>query len=107
MAVKLRVKRPDPVLREIVSALNQYAQQHPEAQIEAYRHDNVSVRVRIISPNFSGQSRSEREEDVWAAFAKLSDETLSELSLLLLLTPEEAKKSFASAEFDDPIPSRL
>jgi hypothetical protein len=29
------------------------------------------------------------------------------ITMLLLLTPEEATKSFASQEFDHPIPSRL
>lgn len=107
MTIKLRVKRPDPVLRQIVGAVNEFAQAHPEAVIGAYRHDSVSVRIRILDPNFAGRSRAQREEEVWAALEKLPEETVSEISLLLLLTPEEAKHSFASSEFDDPIPSKL
>jgi len=107
MTIKLRVKRPDPVLRRIVDALDAYATAHPDAVIEAYRHNSVSVRIRILSSEFAGRSRAEREEEVWAALEKLPDETVSEVSLLLLLTPEEAKNSFASSEFDDPIPSKL
>ena len=39
--------------------------------------------------------------------AKLPDDVVAEISLLLLLTPKEARKSMANVEFDDPIPSEL
>jgi hypothetical protein len=107
MAVKLRVQRPDHVLRQIVRTLDAYEKEHPNADIEAYRHNSVSVRIRILDPNFKGKSRSEREEAVWKALDHLPEDVIAEISLLLLLTPEEARKSFASTEFDDPIPSRL
>ena len=32
---------------------------------------------------------------------------MQEISLLLMFTPDEAKKSFANMEFDDPVPSPL
>ena len=51
--------------------------------------------------------RAGREEEIWAALKELPDDVVSEITLLLLFTEEEAKKSFASAEFDDPIPSKL
>ncbi|HJT31010.1 MAG TPA: hypothetical protein VJ783_03005 [Pirellulales bacterium] len=57
--------------------------------------------------DFSGQGRAEREDDLWAIIEKLPEEVVSEISLLLLLTPDEAKKSFANMEFDNPVPSRL
>jgi hypothetical protein len=107
MPIKLRVKRPDPILRQIVDALREYAMAHPRAEIEAYRQNSVSVRVRVLSPEFGGRSRAQREEEVWAVLNQLPEETLAEISLLLLLTPDEAKNSFASFEFDDPIPSKL
>jgi hypothetical protein len=107
MVIKLRTKRPDPLLRQIVKALGEYDAAHPQAVIEAYRQNSVSVRVRILDPQFAGRSRVEREDEVWAALNKLPEETAAEISLLLLLTPDEAKNSFASAEFDNPIPSRL
>lgn len=107
MTIKLRVQRPDPVLRQIVNALSEYEKAHPRAEIEAYRQNSVSVRVRILNPEFKGKSRAEREEEVWALLSKLPEETAAEVSLLLLLTAEEAKKSLASVEFDDPIPSRI
>jgi hypothetical protein len=107
MPVKLRTDKPDKRLKQIVAALEEYAATHPRADIEAYRHNSVSVRIRVIDPTFKGQSWSQREEDLWAILERLPEETVAEISLLLLLTPAEAKKSFANADFDDPIPSRL
>lgn len=107
MPVKLRDKRPDPVLRRITDALRDYAAAHPHAEIEAYRYNPVSVRIRIVNPEFRGQSRTQREDEVWAALERLPEETLEEISLLLLFTPQEAKKSLANAEFDHPAPSPL
>ena len=107
MPTRLRVKRPDPVLRRIVDVLDEYQSRHPSAVIEAYRQNSVSIRIRIISPEFDGLSRAHREEGIWAALNSLSDEDLAEISLLLLLSPAEAKSSFASQEFEDPVPSRL
>ena len=107
MAIKPRVKRADPVLDAILTALGEYDKAHPRAEIEAYRQNSVSVRIRIKNSEFQGKSRAQREEEVWAVLNKLPEEAIAEISLLLLLTPQEAKNSFASFEFDDPIPSKL
>jgi hypothetical protein len=107
MVIKLRTKHPDPYLKQIVRALGQYNEAHPKALIEAYRQNSVSVRLRVIDSDFKGMSRTQREEEVWAALEQLPEDVAAEISLLLLLTPEEAKRSFASIEFDDPIPSKL
>ena len=107
MTIKLRVKRPDPILRQIANALGEYKKAHPDAEIEAYRQNSVSVRIRVLNPEFAGRSRAQREEEVWAFLNELPEEAVAEISLLLLLTPNEAKHSFASFEFDDPIPSKL
>lgn len=107
MAVKLRTKRPDKILKQIAGALEEYAATHPNAEIEVYRSNNVSVRIRIIDPGFKKMNRAKREGDLWAILEKLPEETVSEITVILLFTPEEAKKSFANMEFDDPIPSRI
>ena len=73
----------------------------------AYRQNSVSLRVRILNAEFAGKSRAQREEEVWELLGKLPEETAAEISQLLLLTRDEATKSFASLEFDDPTPSRL
>ncbi|HVS35868.1 MAG TPA: hypothetical protein VMS17_09820 [Gemmataceae bacterium] len=107
MTIKLRTKRLDPVLKQIVQVMRAYEEPHPQAQIEVYRHNSVSVRIRVINREFKGLSRAQREEDLWAVLSRLPEDAAAEVSLLLLLTPEEAKKSFASFEFDNPIPSKL
>jgi hypothetical protein len=107
MAITLRTKRPDQTLKQIVDALKEYDAEHPQAKIEAYRQNAVSVRIRVIDPGFEGKSRAEREEELWAVLEQLPDDVTAEISLLLLLTPEEAKTSFANVEFDNPVPSNL
>jgi hypothetical protein len=107
MVIKLRTNRQDPRVKKIVKALELYDAAHPKAVIEAYRQNSVSIRLRIIDSDFKGKTRAHREEEVWAALEKLPEDAAAEISLLLLLTPEEAKTSFASFEFDDPIPSKL
>ena len=105
MAIKVRNKKTDPALKQVIKALEQYAEAHPKAQIEVYRHNIVSIRIRVIDSGFKGISRGQREDDLWAILQELPEETFADITLLIMLTPTEAKKSFASMEFDDPIPS--
>ncbi|MFZ5832201.1 MAG: hypothetical protein ACOY3P_19120 [Planctomycetota bacterium] len=99
--------RPDPVLMALVDALRPYEVEHPEAEITAYRQNSVSVRVRIVDPAFEGTPTNEREDAIWQYFAKLPDETQNDLTMLLLLTPDEARQSYANMEFEDPVESML
>lgn len=41
MPVKVRAKRPDKALKQIVQALETYAATHAEAQIETYRQNSL------------------------------------------------------------------
>ena len=106
MPVTVRGKADDH-LRQVARALRQFADAHPRADVVLYRQNSVSIRVRVISSHFHGLSRVDREDEIWAALETLPEEVLSEVSLLLLLTPAEAKESFANQEFDHPVPSRL
>jgi len=106
VAIEVRGK-PDSRLKQVKDALAAYKEAHPSAQVTIYRQNNVSIRVRIVDRNFQGKSRAEREELVWVILEQLPEELASEISLLLLLTPGEAKESFANHEFDHPIPSKL
>ena len=40
-------------------------------------------------------------------FQEFPEDVQSDISLLLLLTPDETKASMVNFEFDDPLPSRL
>ena len=80
------------------------------ARIDLYRQNSVSVRVRIIDPDFAGRSKIDRSKEVWKYLNSLSDEIQSDLGALILLTTEETRKSIksiANLEFEDPIPSSL
>src|SRR5436190_10868872 len=94
-------------VRRILDALGPYAEKHPKAQIEAKRQNNVSVRIRIKDSDFEGMDRVERDSLIWQYLDSLPEEVTSEITLLLLLTPDEARKSLANVEFEHPVPSGL
>lgn len=108
MTIKWRGKtEPDTVARAILDALATYKKAHPKARIDAYRQNSVSVRIRIISPEFEGKSLVEREEDVWSTLDELPEKAVADISLLILLSPGEEKDSFANFDFEHPVRSRL
>ncbi len=101
-------KKTDPDVRRILDTLQKdYTRRHPKALVEAYRQNPVSIRIRIVDPEFASLDRAEREKSVWPILDTLPENIRSDISLLLLLTPDERANSFASHEFDHPIPSRL
>jgi len=106
MAVKIRGES-DEIIHQFVQALERYQAAHPKAKIEIYRQNHVSLRVRIIDPDFKGIAVVDRHDLVWKLFEDLPEEVQWELSVLLLLTPQETKTSFANMEFDHPVASTL
>jgi stress-induced morphogen len=107
MAIRIPRGKTDPILKKISEVLRKYEADHPGADIDLYRQNPVSVRLRIIDPTFAGQGRVQRHQLVWQYLDQLTEEVQSDISTILLLTPAEKKKSFANFEFDDPIPSQL
>ena len=107
MSVEVIRGKSDKAIDAIRAALQKYQKDHSNARISLYRQNSVSVRVRIIDPSFEGKGKPERNELVWHYFRGLSEEVQSDISMLLLLTPNEVKSSFANMEFDDPVPSKL
>jgi len=101
-------KKTDQAVRSILQTLQvQYRANHPKASIEAYRYNPASIRIRIIDPDFKRINRLDREELVDPILEKLPEDIRSEITLLLLLTPEEQQESMGSMEFDNPTPSLL
>jgi hypothetical protein len=74
---------------------------------KAYRQNPFSLRARIIDPDFAGVGLAERHDAVWRLLEGLPEESQSQMSVLLLLTPEETAQSMANLEFDHPTPSDL
>ena len=67
----------------------------------------MSIRIRVIDPDFAGIDKGDRHELLWGFLQDLPEDQLSEITFLLLLTPEETEKSIANQDFENPIPSRL
>ena len=107
MPIKLRTEHPDEVLKQIVQALKSTTPPIRAPRSKSTGPNNVSVRVRVIASEFKGIGRAEREDDMWPILEELPEEVMQEISPLLMFTPDEAKKSFANMEFDNPAPSIL
>ncbi len=107
MSIRVPRGNSDEVINRIIAALRAYEADHPNAQIDLYRQNSVSVRVRIIDPDLAGRSKVDRSKEAWKYLNSLPDEIQSDLSSLILLAPEETKRSVANLEFEDPIPSNL
>lgn len=107
MAIRVPRGKSDKVITTIIDALRRYEHDHPKAQIDLYRQNSVSVRLRIIDPDLAGLGMAQRNDLAWSYLADLPEDAHSDISTVLLLTPDEKKKSFANFEFEDPIPSRL
>ena len=107
MEINVPRGKSDKVINSIIDALKEYGAHHREAQIDLYRQNSVSVRVRIVDPGFAGQTKPQRSQEVWKYLEQLNEDVQSDISTVLLLTPDETKMSFANLEFDDPIPSKL
>lgn len=106
MSTEIRGKR-DPAIEAVTTTLGAYVAVHPRADIVVYRHNSVSIRVRIIDPDFAGISRPDRHDAVWSYLEALPEDILSQISILLALTPDEQPTSIGSLDFDHPLPSRL
>jgi stress-induced morphogen len=84
-----------------------YGRAHPGAAIDVYRSSPVSIRIRIVDHDFDGQDRVDREDAIWPIIEKLPNAILEQITVILLLTPREQNESWASKEFDDPLPSAI
>lgn len=108
MARQNRKNAIDLPVQQIREVLEESAQQHRHAKIDVKRYNPVAIRIRIIDPDFKGRDRADREPEIWTLLqSRLSDDQLADVTMLLLLTPDEARTSLANVEFDAPIPSRL
>lgn len=107
MAIHIPRGTSDEVIDKIIAVLQQYEADHPRAEIDLYRQNSVSVRVRIVDPDFAGHGKPQRSQRAWKYLGLLSEDVQSDISTVLLLTPDEKKASFANFEFDDPVPSKL
>lgn len=98
----------DAEVEALKDALDAYEREHLGAEASLYRHNPASIRIRVVDRRFEGMTKSRRHADVWDFLAaKVPDDTLADISLVLTVAPAELKNSLANLEFDDPIPSRV
>jgi hypothetical protein len=100
-------KREDSYVRRLREELSKaYRAKHPRAQIDVKRSYRFTVRVRVIDPSFARKDRVDRNEAVWEIIRTLPEEWWNQISLLILLTPKEAKTSLVNRfEFEEFTPS--
>lgn len=102
-----RGEKPDAEVQQIIDVLAEYQRAHLEAQIDVHRRNPVSIRIRIIDPDFQGLSWMDREPEVWKSLKRLPEEVFVNITMLLLLTPEEVPNSLANIEFEHPVSSLI
>ncbi len=107
MSIEISRGKTDSILEEIRTALISFETDRPDARIDLYRHSSASVRVRIIDPGFDGMSKKQRNDLVWKYLEPVSEDAQGDISMLVLLTPDEVEKSMGNLEFEDPVPTRL
>ena len=99
---------PDAPVESLKAALDEYEAQHRGAEASLYRQNRASIRLRVVDRRFAGMSKSRRHAEVWDFLQpRVGEDVLSDVSLVLAVTPDELGSSLANQEFDHPIPSRL
>lgn len=83
------------------------SKQFEPGSVTVYRYNPASVRVRVIDKRFSGLSIPERERIVTPLIRQLPEDVQADLTVLLLLGPDETEGSLMNREFDDPGRSML
>ena len=83
-------------------------------QVDAYRYNSASIRVRVIDPRFEGTKREQRDAMVEVELDKLPPETQRDIVMLFTLAPSELTQTpktlrefMQNTEFDDPSPTML
>jgi hypothetical protein len=74
---------------------------------KAYRFNRYSIRVRLVDKQFKGMSLSERYKLVDPLIQSLPEETQADITILLILAPDEMDRSAMNIEFETPTPSPL
>src|SRR5438128_12515070 len=82
-------------------------------QVDAYRYNSASIRVRVIDPRFKGKSFLQRVEMVESHLSALPERTQADVLNLLTFSPDEVPSPppprtrvfLLNEEFENPTPS--
>ena len=73
-----------------------------------YKYNRYSIRVRVIDAAFEDKSLAERDGQLKRILANLAPEDEENITMLMMLTPDEAaERDSMFEEFDNPGRSRL
>ncbi len=81
--------RLEDLVRQCVTAWD------PEAEVRAATRPDGKVDITVVSRRFEGRDSREREADFWPALEPVPKSEMVYLTYCLLLTPEEAERSFS------------
>jgi len=83
-------------------------------QVDAYRYNSASIRVRVIDRRFEGMPREARDGIVEPHLEKLPERTQADIVTLFTFAPSEIQQApktlrefMLNTEFEDPSPSML
>ncbi len=83
-------------------------------QVDAYRYNSASIRVRVIDPRFEGLSTEQRDALIEPILDQLPERTQADIVSLYTFAPTELapttgsfRDRFLNQEFVDPSPSML
>ena len=83
-------------------------------QVDAYRYNSASIRVRVIDPRFEQLSYEKRDAMVEPHLEQLPERTQADIMSLFTFAPSDLRQPrqnlrefMMNAEFDDPSPSIL
>ncbi len=83
-------------------------------QVDVYRYNMASIRVRVIDRRFEGRSTEDRDAMVELILETLPERTQADIISLFTFAPSELQQTppihkdlRMNAEFDDPSPSML
>jgi stress-induced morphogen len=88
--------------------LEHFPDHAPEYPPSAYSYLPHAIRVRVVSHRFGGMSRGQRADIVYPILRQnLPEDTWLDITMVLLLAPDEVEESLGNREFEYPSPLRL
>lgn len=83
-------------------------------QVDAYRFNVASIRVRVVDRRFEGRTPEERDAMVEPHLRRLPERTEADITTLFTFAPSDleqpprsSRNHLSNVEFEDPSPSML
>jgi hypothetical protein len=103
-------KVTDDATEEVRALARRWLKSHGfgRAKVDVYRRmPGRSIRVRVVDPQFSGKLLEDRDRMTQGLLDDVPEEIDREITLVMVLGPDELKENLMNAEFENPTPIRL